>query len=144
MVKKRDEFKTDIIEFRNRIKRFREKLVDELLDKDDDNNDEDILKLAKKEYDEMDKFLDIFNNKLLIDIYKIKESIQFEIEDLSNDILKMRSEIKAKRKELHGDNVAETSKNVFKFLEKKFKKIGRKLRKAMDWDSDFDLIEDLK
>jgi hypothetical protein len=144
MAKKRDDFKTDIIEFRNRIKRFREKMVDEILDKDDDTSDEDMLKLAKKEYDELDKFLDIFHNKLLIDIYKIKESIQFEIEDLTNDVTKMRSEVKAKRKELKGENIAETSTNVFKYLEKKFKKMGRKIRKAMDWDSDFDLLENLK
>jgi hypothetical protein len=144
MTKKRDDFKSDIIEFRNRIKRFREKIIEEILEKDEDTNDENMLKLAKKEYDELDKFLDIFHNKLIIDIYKIKESIQFEIEDLAIDVSKMRSEIKVKRKELKGENVVETSKNILTFLEKKFKKMGQKIRNVMDWDSDFDLIENLK
>jgi hypothetical protein len=147
MSEKNDEFKSDIIEFRNKIKQFREKLVDELLDKDEKNTkrqNEDMLELAEQEFDELIIFLDKFHDKFFIDVYKTKESIQFEIREFANDIKKIRQELKDQRKQLKIENVTVKSKNVLKFLEKKFKKMGKKLKSKIDWDSDLDLLDDLK
>ena len=145
MVKVQDQFKKDIIEFRNNVKRFRDKVIEEIVDKDDDRvDDTDILKLAKQEYNELDKFLDKFHDKLLINIYKSQESVHFELEEIISDLKKMRQEIKEQRKSLEGKNVRETTKNVVDYLEKKLKKMGKKLKKHLDWNSDLDLFKDLQ
>ena len=145
MVEEKDQFKKDIIEFRNSVKRFRDKVLEEILDtEDDEETDPDILELAKQEYDELDRFLDKFHDKLLIKIYKRQEAVHFELEEFISDLKKMRHEVKTQREALEGKNARETTKNVFDFIEKKFKKMGKKLKNHLNWDSDLDLFKDLK
>ena len=90
------------------------------------------------------KFIDKFHDRLLIDLYKHQEAVQFELEEFISDLKKMRREIKTQREALEGKNARETTRNVIDYINKKFKKMGKKLKNYLNWDSDLDLFKDLK